>query len=312
MNKWIKIYFSGVFMGAADIVPGVSGGTIAFILGVYERLIAALSGANKESIQLLLKVNLKGLWQHFDGTFLLVLGLGIVSSLALLSGAISYALEFYPRYLSSFFMGLILASAALLAKDLGKFKKHYYLMMLLGISFGLFIALLSPTSLDVTPLMVIFSGMIAICAMLLPGISGSFILLMLGMYGPVLLAVKNFELDVISLFAVGALIGLLSFSKFLKYLMDHFKEITISFLIGVMLGSLLKIWPWVLVNQWILIDGKKVPENTEFVLPWNINDYQMLSDLAFPLCFVLLGILIIYVINNIFLLNNTNGIHKKL
>ena len=312
MSKWLKIYFSGIFMGAADIVPGVSGGTIAFILGVYERLISALSGVNKESIQLLLKGDIKALWRHFDGTFLLVLGGGILTSLVSLSGVISFALEFYPRYLSSFFLGLILASAALLSSDLPKLKGKHWLMILAGICFGIFVSLLSPTNINATPLMVVISGMIAICAMLLPGISGSFILLMLGMYGPVLLAVKSLQLDILALFAFGALLGLLSFSKLLKFLMTHFREITISFLIGVMLGSLLKIWPWKTVGQWIMVDGKNVAENVAFVLPWNINDYQMSSDLVYPLCFVLLGILIISVMSNIFLLNNTNVIDKKI
>lgn len=312
MNKWVKIYFSGIFMGAADIVPGVSGGTIAFILGVYERLISALSGVNKESIQLLFKGDIKGLWKHFDASFLLVLGIGILTSLVALSGAISYALEFYPRYLASFFLGLILASAALLSKDLPKLQTKHLMMILFGCCFGVLVSLLSPTNINVTPLMIILSGMIAICAMLLPGISGSFILLMLGMYGPVLLAIKNLELNVLALFASGALLGLLTFSKLLKYLMTYFREITISFLIGVMLGSLLKIWPWKNIGQWTNIDGKEVPENIMYVMPWNINDYQMSSDLVYPLCFVLLGIFIIKVINNIFLLNDTNDIDTKL
>lgn len=311
MNKWVKIYFSGIFMGAADIVPGVSGGTIAFILGVYERLISALSGVNKESIQLLFKGDIKGLWKHFDASFLLVLGIGILTSLVALSGAISYALEFYPRYLASFFLGLILASAALLSKDLPKLQTKHLMMILFGCCFGVLVSLLSPTNINVTPLMIILSGMIAICAMLLPGISGSFILLMLGMYGPVLLAIKNLELNVLALFASGALLGLLTFSKLLKYLMTYFREITISFLIGVMLGSLLKIWPWKNIGQWTNIDGKEVPENVMYVMPWNINDYQMSSDLVYPLCFVLLGIFIIKVINNIFLLNDTNDIDTK-
>ncbi|WP_438463379.1 DUF368 domain-containing protein [Marinomonas sp. PE14-40] len=312
MNKWVKIYFSGIFMGAADIVPGVSGGTIAFILGVYERLISALSGVNKESIQLLFNGDIKGLWKHFDASFLLVLGIGILTSLVALSGAISYALEFYPRYLASFFLGLILASAALLSKDLPKLQTKHLMMILFGCCFGVLVSLLSPTNINVTPLMIILSGMIAICAMLLPGISGSFILLMLGMYGPVLLAIKNLELNVLVLFASGALLGLLTFSKLLKYLMTYFREITISFLIGVMLGSLLKIWPWKNIGQWTNIDGKEVPENVMYVMPWNINDYQMSSDLVYPLCFVLLGIFIIKVINNIFLLNDTNDIDTKL
>ena len=299
-------------MGAADIVPGVSGGTIAFILGVYERLISALSGVNKESIQLLFKGDIKGLWKHFDASFLLVLGIGILTSLVALSGAISYALEFYPRYLASFFLGLILASAALLSKDLPKLQTKHLMMILFGCCFGVLVSLLSPTNINVTPLMIILSGMIAICAMLLPGISGSFILLMLGMYGPVLLAIKNLELNVLALFASGALLGLLTFSKLLKYLMTYFREITISFLIGVMLGSLLKIWPWKNIGQWTNIDGKEVPENIMYVMPWNINDYQMSSDLVYPLCFVLLGIFIIKVINNIFLLNDTNDIDTKL
>lgn len=250
MPKGLKIYFSGLLMGAADVVPGVSGGTIAFILGVYDRLISALSRVNKESVNMLLKADFRALWRHFDGTFLLLLGSGVVTSIFLLAGVVTYLLEVYPSYLWSFFFGLILASAKLLVDQIHEFNWRHCVVMLLGISIGMSLSLLVPTQFNTSLVMVFLSGMVAICAMILPGISGSFLLLMMGMYGFILSAIKSFDLLVISVFAAGALIGLLSFSKVLNYLLNKARYMTLAALTGVMLGALVKVWPWKAVTEW--------------------------------------------------------------
>ena len=180
MPKWLKVYLSGVLMGAADVVPGVSGGTIAFIVGVYDRLIAALSGVNKTSFSLLMKGDIKALWRHFDGAFLLPLGAGIVTSIFLIAGLITHLLAVYPLYLWSFFFGLILASAYFLINQIEDFSVRHLGGLIVGVVLGASLSLLVPTQLNTSLLMVFFSGMIAICAMILPGISGSFLLLMMG------------------------------------------------------------------------------------------------------------------------------------
>ncbi|MCW4631389.1 MULTISPECIES: DUF368 domain-containing protein [Marinomonas] len=301
MPKWLKVYLSGLLMGAADVVPGVSGGTIAFILGVYDRLIGALSGVNRHSASMLLKGDLKALWRHFDGTFLLTLGSGIVTSIFLLAGLITHLLAEYPSYLWSFFFGLILASAYFLIHQIIGFSWRHFVGLILGVATGASLSLLVPTQLNTSLVMVFASGMIAICAMILPGISGSFLLLMMGMYGFILSAVKNLDFLVIFIFAVGALIGLLSFSKVLHYLLNHARSMTLSFLTGVMLGALVKVWPWKVTDTWTLVGDKKLPLEEHLVLPWNLPSFYWPSDLLLPLVFVLIGFLSVILISYIFL-----------
>lgn len=301
MPKWLKVYLSGLLMGAADVVPGVSGGTIAFILGVYDRLIGALSGVNRHSASMLLKGDLKALWRHFDGAFLLTLGSGIVTSIFLLAGLITHLLAEYPSYLWSFFFGLILASAYFLIHQIIGFSWRHFVGLVLGVVIGASLSLLVPTQLNTSLVMVFFSGMIAICAMILPGISGSFLLLMMGMYGFILSAVKNLDFSVIFIFAIGALIGLLSFSKVLHYLLNHARSMTLSFLTGVMLGALVKVWPWKVTDTWTLVGDKKLPLEEHLVLPWNLPSFYWPSDLLLPLVFVLIGFLSVILISYILL-----------
>ena len=301
MPKWLKVYLSGLLMGAADVVPGVSGGTIAFILGVYDRLIGALSGVNRHSASMLLKGDLKALWRHFDGTFLLTLGSGIVTSIFLLAGLITHLLAEYPSYLWSFFFGLILASAYFLIHQIIGFSWRHFVGLILGVATGACLSLLVPTQLNTSLVMVFFSGMVAICAMILPGISGSFLLLMMGMYGFILSAVKNLDFSVIFIFAVGALIGLLSFSKVLHYLLNHARSMTLSFLTGVMHGALVKVWPWKVTDTWALVGDKKLPLEEHLVLPWSLPSFYWPSDLLLPLVFVLIGLLSVILISYIFL-----------
>jgi putative membrane protein len=306
MPKWLKVYLSGVLMGAADVVPGVSGGTIAFILGVYERLINALSGVNKDSLCMLFKGNVKALWQHFDGAFLLSLGAGIVTSIFLLAGLITHLLLEYPSYLWSFFFGLILASAYFLISQIEGFTHRHFAGLIVGIGIGSSLSLLVPTQLNTSLIMVFFSGMIAICAMILPGISGSFLLLMMGMYGFILSAVKSVDLAVIATFAAGALIGLLSFSKILRYLLNHVRSMTLSVLTGVMLGALVKVWPWKVTDEWALIGDKKYPIQEHLILPWNGINFYWPMDFLLPVVFVFMGFLSVVLISYIFLRKDTN------
>ncbi|AEF55630.1 DUF368 domain-containing protein [Marinomonas posidonica] len=303
MPKWLKIYLSGVLMGAADVVPGVSGGTVAFIVGVYDRLIAALSGVNKDSIQMLFKGDVKALWRHFDGGFLLALGAGVVTSIFLIAGLITHLLAVYPTYLWSFFFGLILASAVFLLKQVNHFSVRHGVVLIVGIIAGASLSLLVPTSMSTSSPMVFVAGMIAICAMILPGISGSFLLLIMGMYSFVLNAVKSFDLTVIIIFAAGALVGLLSFSKLLNYLLNKAHAMTLSFLTGIMLGALVKVWPWKETLSWEQIGDKKIPVETNLILPWQASSYQFLNDLAVPMAFILVGVLMVFYASYIYLRN---------
>ena len=307
MPKWLRVYLSGVLMGAADVVPGVSGGTIAFILGVYDRLINALSGVNKASFVMLFKGDFKGLWKHFDGAFLLSLGAGIITSIFLLAGLITHLLAVYPSYLWSFFFGLILASAYFLINQISGFSWRHFVGIVVGVAVGASLSLLVPTQLNTSYTMVFISGMIAICAMILPGISGSFLLLMLGMYGFILSAVKSMDLVIICIFAVGALIGLLTFSKVLHYLLNHVRSMTLSFLTGVMLGALVKVWPWKVTDTWSVVGDKKLPLEQHLVLPWELQNYYWPTDFLLPVVFVVVGFLSVILISYIFLRNSTNS-----
>ncbi|MBR7888627.1 DUF368 domain-containing protein [Marinomonas sp. A79] len=309
MPNWLKIYLSGALMGVADVVPGVSGGTIAFILGVYDRLIAALSGVNKTSLGMLFKGDIKGLWRHFDGALLLPLGAGILSSIFLIAGLITHLLATYPSYLWSFFFGLILASAYFLITEIRGFALRHAVIMLLGAAIGASLSLLVPTQMNTSPLMVFLAGMIAICAMILPGISGSFLLLMMGMYGFVLSAVKGLDLVVIAIFAAGALVGLLSFSKLLNYLLTHARSMTLALLTGVMLGALVKVWPWKVTDTWSQVGSKTLPLEEHLILPWQQVNFYWLNDLFFPLVCLLIGSLSVILISRIFLQKNVHADH---
>ncbi len=244
MNKHLLTYLKGMAMGAAEIVPGVSGGTIALITGIYEELIGSLSAFDLKSVQLLFKGQLAALWERIHGTFLLTLFLGMLTSIFSLASAFAYALEFFEIQLWSFFFGLVLASAFLVIATLKVVKPHHALWVVAGavIAYGL-------TSLPASAgadqwYYIMASGAIAICAMILPGISGSFILLLLGAYSIVLGAVNDLELAIILYFGIGAVLGLLTFTKLLKWVFAHYHDSTIALLSGFLLGSLNKLWPW--------------------------------------------------------------------
>lgn len=245
MNKrYLGVYLRGLAMGAADVVPGVSGGTVAFITGIYEELLNSIKSINPSSAALLFKQGPAAFWAHINGTFLLALGLGIITSIVSLARVISLALESQPLLVWSFFFGLILASSWHMAKQVRHWHWQTVAAMLLGVVIAYTIAELKPSELPPQLGLVFLSGCVAICAMILPGISGSFILLLLGMYGHVLGAIKSFDWLLLSVFAAGCGVGLLSFSHLLSWLLARFHDTAMTLLTGFLLGSLYLIWPW--------------------------------------------------------------------
>lgn len=237
-------------MGAADVVPGVSGGTIAFITGILDNLLESIRRINPSLIGVIKAQGVKGAFQHINGPFLVCVFGGILTSIFTLSKIISYLLVTYPIPVWSFFFGLILISVVHMLKQVNGFSLVRVALFALGVLFAWGITMLNPIALEMTYLNIFIGGSIAICAMLLPGISGSFILLLLGLYPSVLAAAKNFDITVLAIFACGCVAGLLSFSHLLSALLRKFHDATLIFLTGLMLGTLGKIWPWKEVVSW--------------------------------------------------------------
>ena len=241
----IIVALKGFFMGAANVVPGVSGGTVALITGIYKEIIEALNSLmEKATWQSLAKGNFKEFWKCIHGTFLLWLGIGVVLSVFSLAKLMTYVLAHYPVQTWAFFFGLIVASAILMFKDIKGWGIREVLFTLLGIALGLVVCTLSPTQTPDNWLFIFLCGAIAVCTMILPGISGSFILVIMGKYDYIMQAVADLNWGVLAVFALGCVVGILAFSKFLHWLLARFEKQTMLVLLGFVLGSLVKVWPW--------------------------------------------------------------------
>lgn len=272
---FFMIFLKGAAMGAADVVPGVSGGTIAFISGIYDRLLAAIAACTLGKVIWLFKGRFRETWQAIDGAFLFTLLAGILTSIASLARLISYLLDNHPELIWSFFFGLILVSIFLIVRQIRRWRPLTVGAFALGAVFAYLITVAAPLQLSPTPLMIFVAGAIAICAMILPGISGSFILLLLGLYPAVLGAVKDVNLSLLGLFALGCVTGLLSFSRLLYWLLQHARNITLAFLTGLLVGSLNMVWPWKEVLSWrIDSEGAQVPLLQNNVWP---QQYQAIT-----------------------------------
>lgn len=245
------VFLRGMLMGAADIVPGVSGGTMAFITGIYDTLLGSIRAFDWALVRKLLALNIKGAWVHVNGGFLLALLAGIAVSVLSLARLISWVLENHPVPLWSFFFGLILASALVLLQQVDRWNLARVIWLIFGTLLALAIALSPTMHLDMGMSGVFLAGFLAICAMILPGISGSFILVLLGMYATVLTAIKSFDMAFIMVFAVGAGMGLLCFSRLLHWLLQRFHQSTMALLTGFLFGSLAVVWPWKRVLSWV-------------------------------------------------------------
>jgi len=286
LKDYAIISLKGVAMGAADVVPGVSGGTIAFISGIYEELIGSINQINLKLLTTLRKEGIASAWKQVNGNFLLSLLIGIGISVVSLARLIRHLLETQPVLIWSFFFGLVLASIIYVGKKITRWRPGTVILLIAGGILAYFITTLTPQEAEVTYPYVFFSGALAICAMILPGISGSFILLLLGMYKPVLDAIHFRDVGVIAVLMAGAVVGLLSFSRLLKWLFDHYENLTLAVLTGFILGSLNKIWPWKEVLESEMINGKLKILKEQSVLP---NAYEGDPQLGMALVFGLLG-----------------------
>lgn len=248
MKRTIKDYavlaMKGIAMGAADVVPGVSGGTIAFIVGIYQELVDSIKSINAASLKLLFTGRIAAFWRAVNANFLLAIVTGIAISIFSLAKVITYLLEAHPILVWSFFFGLVLASTWFVSKDIRQWNWKTILCFAAGALIALFITVATPAETPDALWFIFLSGAIAICAMILPGISGSFILVLLGKYFYVMEAVKTLNIPVILVFLCGAAIGITSFSRVLSYALHRFHDVTIAVLAGFMLGSLNKVWPW--------------------------------------------------------------------
>ncbi|GAB1307445.1 DUF368 domain-containing protein [Urechidicola sp. KH5] len=248
---YLIISFKGMAMGAADVVPGVSGGTIAFIAGIYEELLGSINAVNFSLFKTFKEKGIKSVWQQVNGNFLLALLIGIGFSVFTLAKLVSYLLENQPILLWSFFFGLVLASVVYIAKQISKWQILTVIVLLLGAAIAYYITTLTPlVTENASPVYLMLAGALAICAMILPGISGAFILVLLGAYKFVLDAVHNRDIQTLAIVAGGAVIGLLTFSRVLKWLFSHYRNITLALLTGFIIGSLNKIWPWKETLTW--------------------------------------------------------------
>lgn len=271
----------GMCMGAADVVPGVSGGTIAFITGIYDELINSIKSINAASLKMFFTGKWGEFWKMINGKFLLFLLAGIGISVFSLAKIITWLLVAYPVLVWSFFFGLVLASTWFVGKDVKERNWKTGLGFLLGAALAFYITVATPAETPSHFLFIFLCGAIAICAMILPGISGSFILVLLGKYFFIMEAVKTLDLKVIAIFGIGACVGITSFSRLLSCALSHMRNITLAVLSGFMLGSLNKVWPW-----------KETIEGVEQNIAPNAFVWQ-------AVCLALLGFVMVYGIEKI-------------
>ncbi len=244
LKDYASLVLKGMGMGAADVVPGVSGGTIAFIVGIYDELINSIKSINLETIKLLFSGKLSAFWKGINGNFLLSILLGIGISVFSLAKIITWLLTDHPILVWSFFFGLVLASTWFVSKDIKEWNVKTIISFVAGAGIAYYITVATPTETPSSYWFIFLCGAIAICAMILPGISGSFILVLLGKYFFIMEAVKTFDLVIIGIFGAGAVIGITTFSRVLSFALMHFRNVTLAVLSGFMLGSLNKVWPW--------------------------------------------------------------------
>ena len=293
------IFLRGLLMGAADIVPGVSGGTVAFITGIYDQLLDSLRAVDLAFLARLSRLDITGAWQHINGRFLLALLLGIATSIFSLAQLVSWVLEHHPVPLWAFFFGLILASALVLLREVDNWSVSKVLCLLSAGAVAVCIALSPVMSLEMGLAGVFLAGFLAVCAMILPGISGSFILVLLGMYSTTLVALKSLDLVFILVFVIGAGCGLLCFSRLLHWLLLRFHQGTMAVLTGFLFGSLLVVWPWKRVLEWVEGSHGQLKPAQQF--PLSPLDYQIYTgqdpQLWFCLSLMIAGFAVVWLIH---------------
>lgn len=285
MKNYIATFFKGLAMGAANVIPGVSGGTIALITGIFERLINAIKSFDTTALKLLFSGKIKELLKHVDFNFLVSVGLGVAVSILSIARLFDFLLENYPVYIGSFFFGLIMASVFYVAKEVGKWHFAQVTAFIVGAAVAISISVLAPASPNDSFLYLIICGVVGACSMILPGLSGSFVLILMGNYQLVMIdAVNDMNFGVLLPVVIGAGIGLLAFSYVLSWVFKRFRSQTLSLLSGFILGSLLILWPW--KNEITETFGDKVKViGYDWFLPTQFN-----SELIWALVWALVGV----------------------
>lgn len=301
--KYLMVTVKGICMGAADVIPGVSGGTIAFMTGIYEDLVGSINNINITALKLLFTGKFKQFWKHINGNFLLSLITGILISILSLAKLMQYLLNHQPIQTWAFFFGLIVASSIFILKGIKAWKVKDFVMLVFGIILGVVVCTLSPTETPDGLWFILICGAIAICAMILPGISGSFILLILGKYeymmGTIadIVSGKGDLMDFLTVivFIIGAAAGIIAFSKFLHWLLQHYHRETLLVMAGFIIGSLVKVWPWsdkktVVLSQFpeLAASGENIPETV-------VNQYFGMVDMHIggAVAFALIGFILV-------------------
>ena len=302
-TDYLMVTVKGICMGAADVIPGVSGGTIAFMTGIYEELVGSINSINGEAVRLLFTGKFKAFWKHINGNFLISLIAGILVSILSLAKLMTYLLTNHPIQTWAFFFGLIVASSIFILKGISGWKFKDIVMLIIGIIIGIVVCTLTPTQTPDGLWFIFICGAIAICAMILPGISGSFILLILGKYEYMLGTITKItsgdgalmDFAIILIFVLGAIIGILAFSRFLHWLLAHYHRATLLVLAGFIIGSLVKVWPW---SDMATVAASQHPELAalpSFVWKDVAQQYSGLIDyhIGGAVCFALVGFFLV-------------------
>lgn len=283
-------------IGIADAVPGVSGGTIAFITGIYEELLHSLNEIDLEAGQMLIRFKLAAVWRKINGNFLLTVSAGVITSLFVLVSIIFNLIIHYPVLISSFFFGVIFASVALVLKEIKTWGYKPITVFIVGAVVGYFITTLSPVQTPNTYWIIFVCGALAISSMIFPGISGAFILILLGKYQFMINSIAAFDLTAIFTFAAGGILGLLTFARLITWILDHYHHITVAVLAGFILGSLNKVWPWRLGLEFATTHkGGQVTVFDKSILPWHFLSetgrdpqlFQAILVMALGVCIVI-------------------------
>ncbi|MCG6878467.1 MAG: DUF368 domain-containing protein [Deltaproteobacteria bacterium] len=292
-GAYLLLTAKGFCMGAADVVPGVSGGTMAFIMGIYEELIDAIRSFDLRSLKLILSAKIKGFLEYTHWRFLLPLGFGILLAVFSLSKVLSWLLQNQPVLIWSFFLGLILASVVMVSRRVESWLPLTWCSLLAGLV-GIYLLVgLAPGATPDSYWFLFLSGAVAICAMVLPGISGSFILVLMGKYQYILEAVNDRNLLVLFIVAAGACVGLAAFSRLLGWLLTRYHDYMVAFLTGLMLGSLRKVWPFKETLESITgSGGKMIPlvQNNVFPVQWT-------GEVVAALCLGMLGFVVVLILD---------------
>ncbi len=299
MKSAITLIIKGIAMGAANVIPGVSGGTIALITGIFERLIKAIKSLNLHALSLLLKGKFKNFAEYTDFFFLLYVFSGVAIAIFTLARVLEFLFEAYPIYIWSYFFGLILASVYFVGRSIEKWDRNSIITFVIGAAIALTISFLSPATENRSFFYLILCGIIAVISMILPGLSGSFVLILLGNYQLVAIeAINNFDISILAPVLLGMVVGLIAFSHLLSWLLSNYKNGTIALLTGFIFGSLGIIWPWKKAiymlsenGEPLLKNGKMIVERFSLVLPESFGSSELIA-----LAFIVAGALTIWLI----------------